>query len=104
MTTRKVAAPQLLNLFVDRAPPVKASTASVAVAFALLAPVEVAVPLGLKPPIMIEPKASLLEPMITSDADGASEIRVPPKVTAGPPGIRVWLPTIYSEALIAVTG
>ena len=86
--TRKVAAPQLLNFFAGRAPPVKGA-ASVAVAFALPALVELAVLLGLKPPVMMGPKASVLGPMMMSDADGPSEIRVPLMVTAGPPGVRV---------------
>lgn len=54
--------------------------------------------------MIIEPKASVLVPMTISVADGASEIRVPLMVIAGPPGERVWLPTMNCEALFAVTG
>ena len=46
----------------------------------------------------------VLPPMTIAEADGANEISVPLTVMAGPPGMRVWLPIMYSEALLAVTG
>lgn len=59
------------------------------VAFAFPGPGDVAVLLGPKPPVMMGPKASVLELMMMLDTEGASEIRVPLRVTAGPPGMRV---------------
>ena len=80
---------ETLIFLINPAPPVNAS-GLVVVEFALPLPIEPAVAsLGPKPPMMIEPSASVLLPTRTSDADGAKEIGVPLMVIAGPPGMRV---------------
>ena len=42
----------------------------------------------------------VLLPTTTAYAEGAREMRVPDMVMAGAPGISVWLPIKYSEALL----
>jgi hypothetical protein len=37
----------------------------------------------------------MLVPMTTAIAEGAREMGVPETVIGGPPGVRVWVPTIY---------
>lgn len=49
-------------------------------------------------------RAAVMLPTTIFDADGARLIGVPETVTAGAPGMIVWLPIIYSEALLGNTG
>lgn len=46
----------------------------------------------------VRAKASV--PKMIAEAEGARETRVPETVIAGPPGTRVWMPIIYSDALL----
>ena len=47
-------------------------------------------------------RGMMVVPMMSAEAEGASETRVPEKVIAGPPGASVWLSMIYSEAPLGV--
>jgi len=41
----------------------------------------------------------VLQPMMTRVAEGASVTGVPKIIIGGPPGARIWLPTIYPVML-----
>ena len=99
----KITAPQLQLLLPNAATPVNTS-AVVVVALALPVLEELEVVVGPKPPMMIEPKGSVLLPITKSEAAGASDTLVPLTVIADPPGTSVWLPTTYCEALSGVIG